>query len=417
MKILHQDATAQTRRFVTVWIFGLWFFFVLKDPFPLISRLPFSAVDPVGILKLLPQSFLPFLFNAGSLWILKITLLCFLAGVILNLYPKASAVASCVLLTVYASWVRSFGLVDHTEIGLIFAAYLLTFFSLADSWIKNHPPIEKKNYNPHGVPLIAVVLSISFLYAFIGSHRLVHGGWDTFTSDTLLYWIVQTSSRVSPYGWQFEGLVFQYPLLGYVLKIGLFVSTVFEILAPLTLFYRKFRHAFIAVIAGFHITILLFMHILFLENMLLLIFFLDLTHWLAPAKSVKEERIIFFDGVCVLCNGFADWVLKNDTTEVYQLAAIQGETAKKVLGEQAKDPMEWSIVLKDDAGISTHSTAVLRILIGIGGIGKLSAALFIFPAWLRDAVYKFISRNRYRWFGKKDSCRIPAASKVGRILK
>ncbi len=410
MTILHQDATYQTRRFVTVWIFGLWFFFVIKDPFPLISGLPISAVDPVGILGLLPQSFLPLLFNAASLWILKISLLYFSGAVIFNFYPKISATASCILITVYSSLLRSFGLVDHTEIGLIFAAYLLTLFSLADSWTKNRP-------YPHGAPLVAVVLSISFLYTFIGSHRLVHGGWETFTSDTLLYWIIQTSSRVNLYGWQFEGLVFQYPVLACALKIGYFVCTIFEILAPLALFYRRFRYAFITVIAGFHITILLFMHILFLENLLLLILFFDLTRWLAPAKLAQEERIIFFDGVCVLCNGFADWVLKDDTTGVYKLAAIQGETAKKDLGEQAKDPMEWSIILKDETGISTRSTAVLKIVSNLGGIGKLAAIFLILPSGLRDAVYKFVARNRYRWFGKRDSCRIPMASEAGRILK
>lgn len=416
MTILHWNATHQTRRFVTIWVFGLWFFFIVKDPLSLISRLPVSAVDPVGILGLPPQSLLPFLFNAVSLWILKIALLCFLGGVILGYRPRICAAITCILLTVYTSLVRSFGLVDHTEIGLIFAAYLLTLFLLADGWVKKHSQNKQENYNPHSVPLIAIVLSLSFLYTFIGSHRLVHGGWETFTSDTLFYWIVQTSSRVNLYGWQFEGAVFQYPVLAYTLKIGFFVCTIFEILAPLALFYRNFRYAFIAVIAGFHISILLFMHILFLENMLLLILFFDLTHWLAPAKAVKEDRIIFFDGVCVLCNGFADWVLKNDTTGVYKLAAIQGETAKRVLGEQAKDPMEWSIILKDETGISTRSKAILKILYGLGGVGKLAAIFLVLPAWLRDAVYKFVARNRYRWFGKKDNCRISTQKETGRIL-
>ncbi len=135
------------------------------------------------------------------------------------------------------------------------------------------------------------------------------------------------------------------------------------------------------------------------------------------AKIPTEGGVIFFDGVCMLCNRFADWVLKNDTTGVYKLAALQGETAQKLLGDQAKDPQEWALVLKDESGIATRSTAVLKILYNLGGVWKLAGIFFIFPAWLRDAVYMFIARNRYRWFGKKDSCRIPVASEAGGILK
>ena len=125
-----------------------------------------------------------------------------------------------------------------------------------------------------------------------------------------------------------------------------------------------------------------------------------------------QHPIIFFDGVCNLCNHFIRWVTVHDRTGIYHFASLQGETAKRILGPQAIDPMTWSIVLVEEGNTFRKSEAVLKILRGLGGMGKLMASgLSWIPSGFSDHVYDFIAKNRYRWFGKKESC-LPTKSKT-----
>ena len=139
--------------------------------------------------------------------------------------------------------------------------------------------------------------------------------------------------------------------------------------------------------------------------------------WLSPKKILGQHPIIFFDGVCNLCNHFIRWVMDHDPTGIHQVASLQGETAKHVLRAQTTDPLDWSIVLVDEETEYRKSKAVLKILMNLGGGWKLlSYALWWIPKIISDTVYDFIARNRYRWFGQRDSCRIPTAEERGRFL-
>ena len=127
--------------------------------------------------------------------------------------------------------------------------------------------------------------------------------------------------------------------------------------------------------------------------------------------------VIFFDGVCGLCNSFADAVLRRDKEALFRLAPLQGETAKKLLGEAAEDPLEWSVVYMDENGVHYRSTASLRIVKRLGGFwGGVAGVLLWVPASIRDAIYGVIARNRYRWFGRKESCRIPRPHERAQFL-
>jgi predicted DCC family thiol-disulfide oxidoreductase YuxK len=119
--------------------------------------------------------------------------------------------------------------------------------------------------------------------------------------------------------------------------------------------------------------------------------------------------IIFFDGVCGLCNRTVDALLRADRMRVFRFAPIQGETAKRLLPPLEDDPLAWSIVYLDQAGVHTKSDAALAIARRLGGVSAVFAAVLgLVPRPLRDAVYMWIARNRYRWFGKRDSCRVPS---------
>lgn len=122
----------------------------------------------------------------------------------------------------------------------------------------------------------------------------------------------------------------------------------------------------------------------------------------------KDKSIIFFDGVCVLCNWSVQFILKRDTKNHFLFSTLQSDVAKEFL-LQNKDKIihKDSIVLFKDGEIDTASTAVLKICSTLGNLCVLTKIFWLLPRKWRDGMYVFIAKKRYRWFGKKDSCMIP----------
>tara|TARA_B100000530_G_C15487793_1_gene301208 strand:- start:96 stop:491 length:396 start_codon:yes stop_codon:yes gene_type:complete len=130
---------------------------------------------------------------------------------------------------------------------------------------------------------------------------------------------------------------------------------------------------------------------------------------------MPEKPIIFFDGVCVLCNGFADFILKRDRKNHFLLSTLQGEYAKNNLPSSYFEKLNSVVYLKK-GGIYSHSDAILNIMIDIGGFWKLFYVLFLFPKFLRNKIYALIANNRYSIFGKKDQCRVPLPHENNKFL-
>ena len=136
------------------------------------------------------------------------------------------------------------------------------------------------------------------------------------------------------------------------------------------------------------------------------------------ADSVSR-RIVFFDGVCLLCERSVRFLLDRDGERRLCFATLQGETARALLGEETASALDSLVyVVEDEEGIHRYerSHAALRILRDLGGIWRMVAWLRIVPRPLRDAVYRVIAANRYQWFGKKDECGVPAADESDRFL-
>lgn len=127
------------------------------------------------------------------------------------------------------------------------------------------------------------------------------------------------------------------------------------------------------------------------------------------------NQIIFFDGVCVLCNGFVDFVMKRDLERIFRFAPLQGETAKGTLPGEVSRNLS-TVVLWSQGQTFLRSDAALMILQQLGGIYSLCRLGWIFPQFIRDAVYVMIASRRYSWFGKRDSCRLPTAEERARFL-
>jgi predicted DCC family thiol-disulfide oxidoreductase YuxK len=137
------------------------------------------------------------------------------------------------------------------------------------------------------------------------------------------------------------------------------------------------------------------------------------------SEANEATAIVLFDGVCNLCNNTVQIIIDHDPTGHFRFASLQSETAKTLLAEHGMKPPEGdpdSILLVRDGRVYSHSGAALRIAKKMSGAFKL-LWLFIAVPWpIRDAVYRLIARNRYRWFGREESCRIPTPELRARFL-
>ncbi len=127
--------------------------------------------------------------------------------------------------------------------------------------------------------------------------------------------------------------------------------------------------------------------------------------------------IILFDGVCNFCNSWVNFTIRHDDRNFFQFAPLQSESAIELLKTYGVHNEETdSVVVIENGKAYTYSTAALRIAKGLGGIWSVAYVFTIVPKLVRDAVYKWIAKNRYKWFGEKDQCMIPTPEIKSRFL-
>ena len=132
-------------------------------------------------------------------------------------------------------------------------------------------------------------------------------------------------------------------------------------------------------------------------------------------KSEQRELIIFFDGVCGLCNGFIDFVIKVDRTALFCFSPLQSDYAAKKLPQEYIKNLD-SVVVMIDGKIETKSKAVFAVLNELGGKWKLASIVGKLPKSFLNLGYDFVASNRYKIFGKKESCRIPSPDERKRFI-
>ena len=142
---------------------------------------------------------------------------------------------------------------------------------------------------------------------------------------------------------------------------------------------------------------------------------------IAPNRQGGGHLLVLYDGVCGLCDRSVQFLLRRDRRAVFAFAALQGETAAAIRGRHSRLEGADSMVLVRDPGgpaeqVLVRSAAALQALGALGGFWRLVSWLRIVPRPLRDAVYDTIAKRRYRWFGKFDSCRLPAPGEAARFL-
>jgi predicted DCC family thiol-disulfide oxidoreductase YuxK len=134
---------------------------------------------------------------------------------------------------------------------------------------------------------------------------------------------------------------------------------------------------------------------------------------------MNANKTIVFDGVCVLCSAWVGFVIKRDRAREFQFAAMQTVVGRTLLMQHGIDPNDPTTFLLIDTNIAfTDTDAALRVVSRFGpGWRIFASVLRVIPRSLRNAVYRWIARHRYRLFGRRDACLIPLSSEVDRFLK
>ncbi|TNE49826.1 MAG: thiol-disulfide oxidoreductase DCC family protein [Bacteroidetes bacterium] len=138
---------------------------------------------------------------------------------------------------------------------------------------------------------------------------------------------------------------------------------------------------------------------------------------MTSSATHSSGPVLLFDGVCNLCNGSVQWILKRDRRGVFRYTALQSEAGQHLLRQYGLDPQVFnSVVLIADDRLFTRSDAALEVLRRLGWPWSPLAVLRLIPRPVRDAVYDWVARNRYRWFGRQDECWLPRPEWKDRFL-
>ncbi|MEP7146965.1 MAG: thiol-disulfide oxidoreductase DCC family protein [bacterium] len=123
---------------------------------------------------------------------------------------------------------------------------------------------------------------------------------------------------------------------------------------------------------------------------------------------MSDTKIILFDGVCNLCNSGINYIIDHDKNNRFKFASLQSDAGQSFLKKSGLNNKDFdSVILIEGEKFYTKSTAVLRIAEEFGPLWKLLYVFNVIPAPVRNFFYDIIARHRYKWFGKKDSCRLP----------
>ncbi len=130
-----------------------------------------------------------------------------------------------------------------------------------------------------------------------------------------------------------------------------------------------------------------------------------------------DRPVILFDGVCNLCNGAVQFIIKHDKKKEFMFASLQSETGQKLL-VQYNFPVDKlnSFILVNNGKAYTRSTGALKIVQKLNGFWPILYGFIIIPKIFRDSIYNLVAKNRYKWFGKKDACMIPTPELKARFL-
>ena len=129
------------------------------------------------------------------------------------------------------------------------------------------------------------------------------------------------------------------------------------------------------------------------------------------------HSIILFDGVCNVCNGAVQFIIKRDKKNHFRFASLQSAEGRKLLAQYELPVNDFnSFVLIENGRVYTRSTGALKVIKKLSGLWPLLYGFIIVPKFIRGSIYNLVATNRYKWFGKKDSCMIPTPEIMAKFL-
>lgn len=132
---------------------------------------------------------------------------------------------------------------------------------------------------------------------------------------------------------------------------------------------------------------------------------------------MNVNSIVFFDGLCNLCNGAVQFIIERDKKNLFLFSSLQSDFSQQKLAEfKLHEIRHDSILLLENGKVYDQSTAALRIAKKLNGLWPLLYGFIIIPAFIRNVVYRFIARHRYQWFGKQESCWVPTPALKSKFL-
>lgn len=377
---------------------------VVRGP---LANAPGQAFEALGFMALIPEAIVAFLLSPVGFGLLRgftiATSLAAAAGVHARI-TMGLATASFIAVQAIPRGIH--GYITHPQLPLMLAALVLSLFP-ADEALRLWPraPLRRETRDPRAVPLMIAVL-ICLGYVWIAAHRIAFGGLALFTSDSLSAWILRWNLPLPELDQQLGMRVIRSPLLASLAKWSFPLITLLELSAPLALVSRRFRQGFVPAMLSVHLGIFLLMHQSFSHLALLYIVFIDASRWSPRTLAPGSTGTVLFDGYCGLCNRFVDFLLRHDRGRRLRMAPLSGTTATRLAPGRAGGAPD-SVVYVVGGRVLARSDAAIAALSQLGGLWSFVAVLGLVPRWLRDRIYDMVAVRRYRWFGQRDSCRLP----------
>jgi predicted DCC family thiol-disulfide oxidoreductase YuxK len=136
-----------------------------------------------------------------------------------------------------------------------------------------------------------------------------------------------------------------------------------------------------------------------------------------PPGITPQDKVVLFDGECVLCSSGAQLLMRVDKRRIFKLGTVQSDAGRKIMewyGLSADAPA--SFILSEGLDLYVRSTAYVRIVARLGFPWNMAASIWLIPRPIRDRIYDWIAQNRFRLFGRRDSCMMPTEEQRSRFL-
>lgn len=132
----------------------------------------------------------------------------------------------------------------------------------------------------------------------------------------------------------------------------------------------------------------------------------------------EDKKIVLFDGVCNFCNASVRFIIKRDKKDVFRFASLESKLGQELTNERGIDTSQIDSIILIDPGNAYYikSTAALEISKGLNGLYPALSLLLVLPESFRNLIYDFVARNRYKWFGKSETCPMPTEDEQSKFL-